>query len=276
MVVKNKFRTKAIIVYLSLSMPIILVAQQKLDTIFYNQNWKVTKVKDSITFYRLITKINGKFNVKDYYLSKTLQMTDTYSSIEKDIRDGYFKYYDEFGKISSEGSFKKNWRYGVWKDYKKNKLWTETNYVNDTIHGNFVVYYPNGMIKRNEVYRKGKFKIGLCYSQDGNDTAYFPFKISPEFRGGQEEMMKSLSYHMEYPKAAKDSNIEGKVIVRFCVDYDGSIVDATVVSNSPEILNQSAIKCLKKMPKWNPGKEDGEPIRVYFTLPILFKLNEQL
>jgi antitoxin component YwqK of YwqJK toxin-antitoxin module len=185
MVVKNKFRTKAIIVYLLLSMPIILVAQQKLDTIFYNQNWKVTKVKDSIAFYRLTTKINGKYNVKDYYLSKTLQMTGTYSSIEKDIRDGYFKYYDEFGKISSEGSFKKNWRYVVWKDYKKNKLWTETNYVNDTIHGNFVVYNPNRMIKRSEVYRKGEFKIGLCYSQDGNDTAYFPFKVSPEFRGGK-------------------------------------------------------------------------------------------
>ncbi len=274
MVVKNKFRTKAIIVYLLLSMPIILVAQQKLDTIFYNQNWKVTKVKDSITFYRLITKINGKFNVKDYYLSKTLQMTGTYSSIEKDFRDGYFKYYDEFGKIYSEGSFKKNCKSGIWKVYKKNKLWTETNYVNDTIHGNFMVYYPNGMIKRNEVYRKGEFKIGLCYSQDGNDTNYFPFEIAPEFRGGEEEMMKSLSYHIVYPKAAKDSKIEGKVIVRFYVDYDGSIGDATVVSNTPDILNQSALNGLKKMPKWNPGKEDGEPIRVYFTLPILFKLYE--
>ncbi len=64
------------------------------------------------------------------------------------------------------------------------------------------------------------------------------------------------------------------MIVRFYVDYDGSIGDATVVSNTPDILNQSALNGLKKMPKWNPGKEDGEPIRVYFTLPILFKLNE--
>lgn len=80
-------------------MPTYLKAQQKFDTIYYNQNWEVTKVKDSIAFYRLTTNVNGKFNVKDYYLNETLQMTGTYISIEKDIRDGYFKYYDEYGKI---------------------------------------------------------------------------------------------------------------------------------------------------------------------------------
>lgn len=253
-------------------MPPLVYAQQKLDTIFYNKNWNVTQIKDSIAFYRVITKINGKFNVKDYYSNKILQMTGTYASVEKGIREGYFKYYDEFGKISSEGSFKKNLKIGVWKSYKKNKLWTKTNYVNDTIHGDFVVYYPNGTIKRNEVYKKGEFKVGLCYSQNGNDTTYFPFKISPEFRGGEEEMMKSLSYHTEYPKTAIENKIEGKVIVRFCIDYDGSITDASVISNTPDILNQSALNCLKKLPSWNPGKVDGEPVRVYFTLPIVFKL----
>jgi protein TonB len=86
--------------------------------------------------------------------------------------------------------------------------------------------------------------------------------------------MKSLNYHIAYPKAAKDSKIEGKVIVCFYIDYDGSIGDATVVSNTPDILNQSALNGLKKMPNWNPGKIDGEPVRVYYTLPIVFKLNE--
>jgi protein TonB len=269
-----KYLIKALLVYSFFLISTSLLAQQKMDTIFYNQNWKVTKVKDSVAFYRLTTNINGKYNVKDYYLNKTLQMTGTYASIEKEIRDGYFKYYDEYGKISSEGLFKKNWRNGIWKEYKKNKLWTETNYVNDTMHGNFVVYYPNGTLKRNEIYRKGVFINGLCYAQNGNDTIYFPFEILPEFRGGEEEMMKSFSYHMEYPKAAMDSKIEGKVIVRFCVDYDGSIKDSTIISNTPEILNQSVLKCLKKIPKWNPGKIDGEPIRVYFTLPFEFKLDK--
>ena len=269
-----KIIIKAILVYFLISMPTYLKAQQKLDTIFYNKNWKVTKVKDSIAFYRLTTKINGKYNVKDYYLNKTLQMTGTYASIEKEIRDGYFKYYDDYGKISSEGLFKKNWRNGVWKEYKKNKLWTETNYINDTMHGNFAVYYPNGTLKRNEIYKKGVFINGLCYAQNGNDTTYFPFEIQPEFRGGEKEMMKSFSYHMEYPKAAMDSKLEGKVIVRFCVDYDGSIMDATVISNTPDILNQSVLNCLKKIPKWNPGQIDGEPIRVYYTIPLVFKLDK--
>lgn len=133
-----KFTYKVFLVYFIFSMPSCLVAQQKLDTIFYNQNWKETKVKDSISFYRLATKVNGKYEVRDYYVNKTLQMTGAYTSIVQDIKDGFFKYFDEFGKLSSQGNYKKNLKNGVWKNYKNNKLWTETNYLNDTMHGNFM------------------------------------------------------------------------------------------------------------------------------------------
>jgi protein TonB len=163
---------------------------------------------------------------------------------------------------------------GVWKNYKNNKLWTETNYVNDTKHGKFVVYYPDGVIKRDELFRKGESINGLCYTQKGNDTTYYPFEILPEYRGGEEEMYKAINYYLKYPQQAIENKIEGTVIVRFYVDVDGRIGDATVVSNTPDILNQSALKCLKKMPKWNPGKEDGVPVLIYFALPFMFKLED--
>jgi hypothetical protein len=78
-----KFTTKAVIVYFLFCLPSLVNAQQKLDTIFYNQNWKETKVKDSISFYRLATKVNDKYEVKDCYANKTLQMTGTFTSTEQ-------------------------------------------------------------------------------------------------------------------------------------------------------------------------------------------------
>lgn len=87
-------------------------------------------------------------------------------------------------------------------------------------------------------------------------------------------MIRAINYYTEYPKAALETKIDGKVILRFYIDVDGSIGDIKVLSSSPDILNQSAIQCLKKMPKWNPGKEDGEPIKVYYWLPFVFKSDQ--
>lgn len=269
-----KIITKKIIVYLLFSMPFFLQAQQKLDTIFYNQNWEVTKVKDSIEYYRIATKVKNEFQVNDYYTNNQLQMSGTFISLDKENRNGNFKFYTKLGELSSEGIYKNNLKQGVWKEYKNGKLWVSSMYEEDSLNGEFLVFYPTGKIKRNDIYRKGELKVGLCYDKNGNDTTYFPFEEYAQFEGGEEEMEKFISETIEYPDKALNEKLSGRVIVRYYVDVKGRVKEPLIMSNTPEILNKSALKCIKLMPDFTPASIDGVKIGTYFYLPIVFNLSQ--
>ena len=94
----------------------------------------------------------------------------------------------------------------------------------------------------------------------------------PEFPGGMSEAMKFLAKNIKYPVAAQQAKIEGRVIVQFVVERDGSISDIhTVRSVSPE-LDAEAIRVVSLMPKWKPGKQRGKAVAVKYTMPIMFRL----
>lgn len=94
---------------------------------------------------------------------------------------------------------------------------------------------------------------------------------SPAFPGGLQGLMEYLSSNVKYPKEAEQAAIEGRVVLRFIVEADGSIKDVTVLKSADELLDVEAIRVVENMPKWEPGKLAGKPVPVYFTLPIMFK-----
>lgn len=93
-----------------------------------------------------------------------------------------------------------------------------------------------------------------------------------EFPGGLEVMTKWISNNINYPQTALANNIQGRVIVKFVVEKDGSIGDVRVVKGIDTDLDNEAVRVIKKMPRWTPGKNDGYPVRSYFTTPVSFKL----
>lgn len=96
-----------------------------------------------------------------------------------------------------------------------------------------------------------------------------------EFPGGQAALMKWLGQNIRYPEAAQQNDIQGRVIVKFVVEKDGSIGQVTVVKGVDKDLDREAIRVVKKMPKWQPGKNNGVAVRSYFNLPVTFKLQNQ-
>lgn len=80
-----------------------------------------------------------------------------------------------------------------------------------------------------------------------------------------------LAKNIRYPKKAKKKNIQGRVVLKFVVDKDGSVRDIKVKSTPDEILSDEAIRVVKLMPKWKPAKQNGVVVPVYFTLPVVFK-----
>lgn len=94
----------------------------------------------------------------------------------------------------------------------------------------------------------------------------------PEFPGGVVKMNEYLSNSIIYPEYAVDNNIEGKVVLEFVVDIDGTITDIKIIQSVHELLDNEALRVVKSMPKWKPGKNDGKLVRVKYTLPIGFNL----
>lgn len=94
----------------------------------------------------------------------------------------------------------------------------------------------------------------------------------PSFPGGDQALFKFLSENVKYPVIAQENNIQGRVICQFVVNRDGSIVDVEVVRSVDPSLDREAIRVIKSMPNWTPGKQRGKTVRVKFTLPVNFRL----
>lgn len=94
----------------------------------------------------------------------------------------------------------------------------------------------------------------------------------PEFPGGMAELMKFLSKNIKYPTIAQENGIQGRVIVQFVVNQDGSIVDPVVMRSVDPYLDKEALRVISTMPKWKPGMQRGKAVRVKYTVPVTFRL----
>lgn len=94
----------------------------------------------------------------------------------------------------------------------------------------------------------------------------------PEFPGGQAALIKYLNTNIKYPTIAAESGVQGRVIVQFVVNKDGSIVDAVVSRGVDPYLDKEALRVVNSMPKWKPGTLKGKPVRCRYTLPVMFRL----
>lgn len=94
----------------------------------------------------------------------------------------------------------------------------------------------------------------------------------PEFPGGMAELIKYLQKSIKYPSISQENGVQGRVIVQFVVNKDGSIVDPVVIRSVDPYLDKEALRVVKAMPKWKPGEQRGKTVRVKFTLPVQFRL----
>lgn len=94
----------------------------------------------------------------------------------------------------------------------------------------------------------------------------------PEFPGGQAALMQYLAKNIKYPTISQENGTQGRVIVQFVVNKDGGIVDAKVVRSVDPYLDKEALRVVGTMPKWTPGKQRNKPVRVKYTLPVMFRL----
>ena len=103
-------------------------------------------------------------------------------------------------------------------------------------------------------------------------TVFDVVEVMPSFPGGQGALFEWLSKNIKYPVVAEENGVQGRVIVTFVVERNGSITDVQVVKSVDPSLDKEAVRVVKAMPHWIPGKQNGSAVRVKFTVPVTFRL----
>ena len=108
---------------------------------------------------------------------------------------------------------------------------------------------------------------------NNEEVVYKSVEQMPRFPGGEAEMMKYLMQNIQYPSNAAKNDIEGRVVLQFVIEKDGHIGEVKVVRSVDEELDAEAVRVVKSMPNFTPGYQDGKPVAVWYTLPVMFKLH---
>ena len=106
------------------------------------------------------------------------------------------------------------------------------------------------------------------------DVIHVSVEIMPEFPGGTAALMKYLGNNIKYPTISQEIGSQGRVIVQFVVDKDGTITNPVVVRGVDAYLDKEAIRVISSMPKWKPGVQNGKKVRVKYTVPVVFRLQQ--
>lgn len=109
---------------------------------------------------------------------------------------------------------------------------------------------------------------------DDEDTLFIEYEQMPQFLGGEVALMKFIADNLHYPDSAKAKKIQGQVVVKFVVTKTGEIGEVKIVRSKDLDLDKEAVRIVKSLPNFIPGKLNGEVVDMWYTLPITFKLQE--
>lgn len=271
------------------------------DTSYYDNGWKPC-TKNVASYARVVKIGNAGYKVKDYYYPAwDIQMTGTYEDPQFKDKTGEFKYfysdgktkrteyydynqlndwqieYNSNGDLSDSVFFSQGKKENTSKFFRENNiLWYTENYKNNLLHDSTITYYPNGQIKRIEIYRDGKLKTGNCFDENGTKIKYTPLIKMAEFPGGAQKMYEWLENNIKYPEKMRNLDEEGEVKVSFEVNENGEIRNIKILESNHQDFTVEALNLLKLMPKWNHAIIDDVPESMKFTLPIKFKLYDNV
>ena len=119
---------------------------------------------------------------------------------------------------------------------------------------------------------RNDYKIMLRKEDADPDKPYDVVEKMPQFPGGTGKLFEFLSMNVKYPAEAEKNNVQGRVIVTFVVEKDGNVANAKVVRSVHPSLDSEALRVINSMPKWTPGMQNGETVRVKYTVPVTFRL----
>jgi TonB family protein len=251
-------RTFTIITFLMLTSKVSLLAQK--DTLYLNSKGEKVGNKALANSYNVVTKkntfeISETFDMsgkkQSFYMFKKLPVDNSLSGNEKQAKKQ---------KEKPDSAMVKHGNFSEW--FESGSIKARGSYFADQLHGTLETFHPNGKSKRHDEYSRDSLKSGRCFDSLGTEIAYFPFKVQPEYPGGEGAIFKYLANNTHYSAKARERGIQGVVHVKFVVGKDGNVTDVGIKKGVHTLLDEESIRVVSLMPKWTAGKIDGENVKV--------------
>lgn len=270
-----------------------------------------SKIVRSGYVYTIEKTVDKTYIYKKYY-PETRQMTHliTFSNADLSTREGLNSEWMDNGKLWFTGNYKDGKKEGAWKEWTWKNNYDEGSYQNGLREGEWVNANPSGKATRRLNYKAGElhgiqqyfdeegalkkeefYEAGKLIREEVMDTTGTEvFRIveqMPAFPGCENNPeLDSLAYkkcaerkllefiygQIKYPSMAREVGIEGKAIISFVVNKEGVIEEVEAKRGVCNAIKKECLRVINKMPVWHPGYQNGEPVKVYFTLPIKFNL----
>ncbi len=220
------------------------------DTVYYDQDRNPTDRKTA-SYYEVshydFSK-HKRYVVDSYYTNGSKKGVCIYTTKSKERTELIKEWYPN-GQLNMQQAF-----YGEW--------------TNDTLF----TFWENGNPKRVDISRNGKLVKGTCYDVTGKEMPHFDYEIMPEYPGGESKLFMEIYNNIRMPEIVKELGLAERVVARFAVDTSGNVVDIKIVEGKYPETNKEVIRVLSRLKRWRPGLQDGEPVRVSFTVPVNFEV----
>ena len=254
--------------------PLIKKQLEVNDTIGYDSLLKITPLPLA-DYYGIITAVNDKYSVKVQDKNNVLKAKLTYDELSnrQKTKSGKQYYYYPSRKVERIDDYIENgvvistrlYEDGQIKDKRVISFFDTPQKTKDAI---VQTLNSDGLPERIDTIHHVKNIESVLVNK--KNTEYVQEESMPEFFGGQKALFLFLNQNVHYPPEAYEEKIQGKVIVEFVVDKDGSICDAVILKSVHWSLDEEALRVIKSMPKWKPGVQKGKPVRVKYTVPVNF------
>ncbi|RPD45881.1 TonB family protein [Hymenobacter sediminis] len=214
--------------------------------------------------------------VRTYYLDDKPHSVSYYENVERRIQHGISKGWYKNGQLSFHSEYSHGKPVGIHEGFHENgKLMYRQGYVNGKREGEMVLYYPDGQLKRQEAWVDNKRTTGVCFNPQGQEIPFFEYEVLPKYPGGQEGLLQYIGRTTRYPGKALRRGIEGRVLIKFVVDSTGLVQRASVANKVDPLLDAEALRVVRGLARFEPGRQDGRAVMVYYTVPITFAIKQE-
>ncbi|WP_202015730.1 energy transducer TonB [Chryseolinea lacunae] len=257
---------------------------------YFNHAWEVVSDPKDASYYRTVEEKEGLVLMNDYFISGQLEEHSEFRVVDGLlVKDGRTVIYYPDGALKRDGTFEKDAATGIHTFYYttgKPRLVRRHNGDKITyIHywsptGQELIPNGNGLV----VHEPINNTVAHDYVKDSisvvqyevktltHDTLYTLTDTPPEFKGGLKAMSKAVGQTLKYPAPARSAGAQGVTFIMFVVEVDGSITNAEIRRGFDMYCDQEALRTVKAIANWKPGKVNGKVVRCRFVLPIRFKL----
>jgi len=239
-----------------------------------------------------LEQIDPNLFIRKYFFPETKQITHfiSYNRMDQKMKNGTYREWLDDGTIYINGKYENDVRTGlwllqgetgyfnagnkegVWEKYDRaNVLRSTEQYTEGQLNGWSYSYSTTGMKIDSTLYQKGKI-ISLRTESNPEKPFVKVIEVIPEYKKGQRAFYTYINSKMKYPKDAKKHGVKGVAIVEFTIERDGKVSNVKVIRGLCASIRDVCYQIFENMPDWNPGTQNGIPVRVHYSLPITFNL----